>query len=187
MQYINFKKLFRLLEERRLLFPPPQMSHHKHHLLSLFSIIAHKRHQTQRFKQGIIKNNIELPPNLSHVIGVAPPQRRNFHSPTSGPHDLFVGVRVELEIRNHVRKVRDGDITSKGGSGDDSDDPSAGTKLEYFQWAVIRGGACGGEGGGERTLGRVEAVEVEEGNESGGGWPELERKTLRRELANHNR
>lgn len=72
-----------------------------------------------------------------------------------------------------MREIRDGHIASESGGGNDSDYAGAGTEFQDPR-RVVR--CC--EDGGERAVGRVDTVAVEEGDERGGGGPELKGETL---------
>jgi len=71
-----------------------------------------------------------------------------------------------------MREVRQGHVAAESCGGDNSHDAGAGAELEDPEAAVERGG--------ERAGGRVGAVAIEEGDEGGGGGPELEGEALGR-------
>lgn len=79
-----------------------------------------------------------------------------------------------------MREVGDSDASSERDSGGDSDEAGSGAELEDFERGTMR--VQGRESGAQRASARVTAVVVEESEERGGGWPELEGETLRRKL-----
>lgn len=89
-----------------------------------------------------------------------------------------VRVRVEAEVVEDVREIRHRDVGGESDRRGDPDDAGSGSELEYVHrcggTGVFQGGECCGEG----AVGWVEAVVVEERDESRSGWPELEGESL---------
>lgn len=181
MHNLDMKILVGPLEESRFLLPPLQMSHHEHH----WSLtVTSQQQKPQRLEQRLVEmvvvydvgsqHDVKLPTNALHLLHVTPRQRRHVDLPATWRQGPRIGFDVEPQVREHVREVGDRDASPEQRRCRDPHQPRAGPQLQHAEAAAL-GGDQAGEGPGA----------VEEGDQGGGGGPQLEGEPLGGELPDH--